>query len=147
MRYFLVNYAQICSDSTVITCVVDIILYSTCIGSLIISGVVIYGYFWLLYVCHLALKVFYPLKSAKHFESDYRRIIYITEILIILLVGATPAIVLATGSNYRIISFPPIYCGVDLAYRIYVLLIPVLVTNGSMMILMSLIVYSLHIVS
>jgi len=117
------------------------------VGSTIISGVVICGYFWLLYVCHLALKVFYPLKSAKLFKSDYSRIIYIAEILTILLIGSIPAIVLAIGSNYRIISFPPIYCGVDSTYRIYVLFIPVLVTNGTMMILMSLVVYSLHIVS
>ena len=114
---------------------------------MIISGVVIYGYFWLLYVCHLALKVFYPLKSTKLFASDYSRIIYIAEILIILIVGTLPAIVLATGSNYRIISFPPIFCGVDLTYRTYVLLIPVLVIDGTMMILMSLVVYRLHIVS
>ena len=145
-----VNYAYVVTYSNYSwLCGVDIIpLYFVCVGSVTISGAVIYGYLWLLFVCHLALKVFYPLKSAKLFTSNYSKIIYITGIVIILLIGALPPFVLATGSsNYRIISFPPIYCGVDSAYRIYVLVIPILISNGTMTILMSLVVYKLHMVS
>ena len=100
-----------------------------------------------MYVSHLALKVFYPMRSAKLSSSEYRRIIYITEVLIALLIGIIPAIVLAAGSNYRIISFPPIFCAGDLRYRIYVVVIPVLLTNSIMIILMLLIVHRLHTVS
>ena len=92
--------------------------------------------------------MFYPLKSDKLFNSDYSRIIYITEVLIVFLIGIIPSIMLATvGSNYRIIGFPPIYCGLDLTYRIYVLVFPVLITNSAMIILMLLVVYRLHMVS
>ena len=122
--------------------------YILFVGGLITSGLVIYTYFWLLYVCHLAIKVFYPLKSAKLFNSDYSRIIYITEILIVFLVGIIPSIILAAvGSNYTVIGFPPINCAINSTYRIYVIVIPVLVTNGSSVILMLLVIYRLHKVS
>ena len=92
--------------------------------------------------------MFYPLKSAKLFNSDHSRIIFIAEVLIIFLIGTVPSIILATvGSNYRVIGFPPIYCGIGLTYRIYVLVIPSMVTNSAIVILMLLIVYNLHTVS
>ena len=136
-------------NSNIVTYVASYVVFIIIfVGSLTVTGVVLYAYFWLLYVCHLALKVFYPLKSAKIFNSDHSRIICIAAILIIFLIGTVPSIILATvGSNYRIIGFPPIYCGIGLTYRIYVLVIPIMVTNSAIVILMLLIVYSLHTVS
>ena len=118
------------------------------VGSLAASLIVIYSYFWLLFVCHLALKVFYPLKSAKFFNSDHSRIIYIAEILIVFLIGTIPSIILATvGSNYGVIGFPPIYCALNSTYRFYVIFTPVLVTNCASGILMLLVICRLHLVS
>ena len=117
-------------------------------GVLITSGVLLYTYFWLLYVCHLALKVFYPLKSAKLFDSDYSRIIYITEVTIVFLIATVPLIVLAAvGSNYTVIGFPPTFCTIGSTYRIYVVVFPVLVTTSVFVTLMLLVVYQLHMVS
>ena len=106
-------------------------------------------YFWLLYVCHLALKVFYPLKSARLFNSDYSRIIWITEVLIVLVVGTVPSIIFAIvgSNNYTVIGFPPIFCAIGSTYRIYMLVFPVMVTNSVIVTLMILIVYKLHMVS
>ena len=92
--------------------------------------------------------MFYPLKSAKLFNSDYSRIIYITKVLIGLLIGIIPSVVLAAiGSGHTVIGFPPIYCGTNSTYRFYVTVIPILITNGSSVTLMLLIIYRLHMVS
>ena len=121
---------------------------SYCIlGTLVISGIVLYSYFWLLFVCHLALKVFYPLKSAKFIDSNYSKKIYIAEVLILFLIGTVPSIVLAAGSNYRLIGFPPIYCGADSAFQFYVIILPVLISNCANMMLMLFVIYRLHMVS
>ena len=118
------------------------------VGVLIVSGVVLYCYFWLLFVCHLALKVFFPLKSDKLFNSDHSTIFYIAEVIIIFLIGTIPSIVFASvGSNYRVIGFPPIFCALDSTYRIYAMVGPILITNGASVILMLLVIYKLHMVS
>ena len=131
--------------SYITVCFYIIIIF---VGILTTSAIVIYTYFWLLYVCHLALKVFYPMKSVRFFNSDHSRIIYIAEILIILLIGTVPSIIVATvGSNYGTIGFPVIYCAINSTYRIYVIVLPVLVTNGASVILMLLVIYRLHLVS
>ena len=118
------------------------------VGSLAASLIVIYSYFWLLFVCHLALRVFYPLKSAKLFNSDHSRIIYIVEVLIVFLIGTIPSITLATvGSNYGLIEFPGVFCALNSPYRFYVIVAPVLVTNCTSGILMLLVIYRLHLIS
>ena len=92
--------------------------------------------------------MFYPLKSAKFFNSDYSRIIYITEVLIVFLIGIIPSVILATvGSGYGVNGFPSLYCIVNSTYRFYVMIIPTLITNGSGIILMLLVIYRLHVVS
>ena len=80
---------------------------------MVTSELVVYTYFWLLYICHLAIKIFYPLKSAKLFNSDYSTAIYIVEIIVIVVIGTTPAIVNAGLSKYEILVFPPSQCGND----------------------------------
>ena len=118
------------------------------VGSLELSGILLYSYFWLLYVFHLSLKVFYPLKSAKLFDSNYMKLIYISALLIAFLIGIVPSVALATtGPNYRVTGFPPTHCVIDSSYRIYALGLPVLLTTSTMMILMIFIVYILHTVS
>ena len=122
------------------------------VGILITSGIVLFTYFWLLYVCHLALKVFYPLRSANPINSrpNYNsRIIRTVEVLIIFLIGIVPSIIFASvgSNNYAVIGFPPIFCAIDSTYRIYVLVIPVLIANGASVLLMLLVIYKLHTVS
>ena len=92
--------------------------------------------------------MFYPLKSAKFFNSDYSRIIYITEVLIVFLIGIIPSVILAAvGSSYGVIGFPPLYCAINSTYTFYVTVIPILITNSSSVILMLLVIYRLHMVS
>ena len=92
--------------------------------------------------------MFYPLKSAKLFNSDYSRIIYITEVLIVFLIGIIPSVILAAvRSVYGINGFPPLYCPINSTYRFYMIVIPILITNGSGIILMLLVIYRLHMVS
>ena len=113
------------------------------------SGLVLYSYIWLLYILHLALKLFFPLKSAKLSNSGYSRAIYITEFLIVILIGTVPSIISAVHSRYRIGMFPPIHCGglIDRTYIFYTTTLPILVAVCVSLILMMLILYKVHMVS
>ena len=114
-----------------------------------ISTVVrLYGYFWLLYLCHLTLKIFFPLKSAKLFKSDYKRVVYFTEILLGIFITTAPSIVNTLLSNYGIVTFPPVFCGnSNGTYNFYTLVVPVMTTICLCGILMSLTLYNIHVVS
>ena len=115
---------------------------------MVVTGTLLYTYFWLLYICHLTLKVFFPLKSAKLFNSDYSRIVYITEILIGTFIATTPSIVNTVLSNYEIIVFPPMQCGnSNRTYFFYTLLVPVITMVSACGILLSLTLYKIHLVS
>ena len=115
---------------------------------MIVSGSVIYSYLWNLYVVHLALKLFYPMKSDKLFKSDHRRKIFIAEVLIVFLIGTIPSILVATvGPNYKIATFPPIYCGSHGVSFLLLSVIPNLITSFVSHTLILLILYKLHMVS
>ena len=106
-----------------------------------------YSYFWLLYICHLALNVFYPLKSAKLFNSDYSRTIYIMQFLLIFVIGTTPSIVTAALSHYETIFFPPTHCGNTDAIHFYEVILPSMICTAFCGILMLLTLYKIHVVS
>ena len=117
-------------------------------GTLILSGIVLYSYYWCLYVIHLTIKLFYPMKSDILFKSDHRRKIFIAEVLIAFLVGISPAILIAiAGPNYRSTTYPPIFCGIYGIYLFYASMIPNLITGFISHGLVILIVHKLHIVS
>ena len=118
-------------------------------GFLILSaGTLLYAYFWLLYICHLTLKIFCPLKSAKLLNSHYKRVIYITGILTGISVTIVPSIVNTVLYNYEIVSFPPVQCGnSNRTYHFYTVIFPLMITVCICGILMSLILYKIHVVS
>ena len=117
------------------------------VGCLATIGILLYFYFWLLYTCHLALKLFFPLRSDKLFNSDYSRVIYIAECLFVCIIAVIPPVIAATLSKYRTVSFPPTNCVIDETVRIYILIIPTLIAIGISKILMVLVLYKLHTVS
>ena len=117
------------------------------IGFVWTSGIVLYGFFWVLYILHLALKLLYPLKSVKIDRSDYSRRIHIMEILIIFVIGTTPYIVFASNSQYEVIIFPPFFCGYNTTYLFYGTVLPTLTIGCTGLTLMLLVLYKLHIVS
>ena len=106
----------------------------------------LYGYFWLLYICHLTLKILYPLKSAS-LLSDHKRVVYFAEILIGILIATVPSIVNTVLSNYAIIRFPPVQCGNSNGTQFYALILPTMTTVCVTGILMSLTLYKIHVVS
>ena len=118
-----------------------------CIGFLISSGVTLCSCFWFLYACHLALRMLFPFKSAKLFNSDYSRAIYIAEILIVLIIATIPSIVSAGLSKYKISTFPPTMCRSHGEFHLYDTIIPVMSTSCFTMILMILALYKIHLVS
>ena len=118
-----------------------------CIGFLISSGLTLCSCFWSLYVCHLALRMLFPLKSAKLFNSDYSRAIYIAEILFVLLIATIPSIVSAGLSKYKISSFPPTMCRSSGELHLYDTVIPIMSTLCFTIILMLLVLYKIHLVS
>ena len=115
-------------------------------GCLVTSGFVMYSYFWLLYICHLALNIFYPLKSTKLFNSDYSRIIYIMEFTIIFVIATTPSVVSAVLSHYEILIFPPLLCNSNHAIRFYELILPIMICITVFGILMLSTLYKIHVV-
>ena len=115
-----------------------------CLGT---SGFVVYAYFWLLYISHLALNIVYPLKSAKYFNSEYIRIIYIVELIFIFVIGTTPSIVSTAFSHYEILFFPPTQCGTTDAIRFYEVILPTMFCVTVCGILMLLTLYKIHVVS
>ena len=115
---------------------------------MIVSGVALHISFGTLYVVHLALKLFYPIKSDKLFKSDHSRKIFIAEVLIVFLIATVPSILIATvGPNYKIATFPPIYCGNDGIYLLILSVIPNLIIGFVGHIFVLLILYKLHRVS
>ena len=126
----------------------NIIMYiCTSVGCLVTAGLVILSYFWLLYICHLALKIFYPMKSSKLINSDYSRTIYIAGFLLIIFIGVAPSVITAAYSNYKIVRFPPTQCGTTGAYRFYEIIVPVMISVALSQILLLLIIYKIHMVS
>ena len=117
------------------------------VGTIISSGANVYSYLWNLYVVHLAIKLFYPIKSFKLFNSDHSRKIFIAEVVIVFIVGSVPSILIATvGPNYQIVTNPPIYCGSDGVPLLLVSVFPNLIVSFISHTLILLILYKLHIV-
>ena len=107
-----------------------------------------YSYLWILYVIHLAIKLFYPIKSSKLFNSDHSRKIFIAEVVIVFIIGSIPSILIATvGPNYEVVTYPPIYCGSDGISLLLVSAFPNLIASFVSHTLILLIFYKLHIVS
>ena len=117
------------------------------VGLLFSSGIVLYGYFWFLYVCHLAIRMMLPIKSAKLFNSDYSRKIYIAEILVAFFIATIPSFVNAGLSNYKISTFPPTLCRSYGNLHFYETVIPIMSTLCVTVILMLLVLYKIHLVS
>ena len=126
-------------------------MYDLCIsaGFLILSaGTLLYAYFWLLYICHLTLKIFYPLTSAKLLNSHYKRVIYIVGILTGIFITIVPSIVNTILSNYEIISFPPVQCGNSNRTNLfYTSVLPTITVVCLCGIMMALTLYKIHVVS
>ena len=117
-------------------------------GFLMLSGTRLYTLFWLLYICHLALKVFYPLKSYKLVNSNYNRAVYIAEVLIAIFIATAPSVVSIGLSNYGIVTFPPIQCGcTNRVYLFYTMVLPITLVVCIYGTLMLLTLYKIHVVS
>ena len=114
------------------------------IGCLVTSGLNIHGYFWLLYIGHLALRIFYPMKSTKLFSSST---IHIVEMCTVLFIGTVPSIVSAALSNYEITTFPPVHCALNRADFYYEVVVPVVTSIAVSEVLMLLTLHKIHVVS
>ena len=114
------------------------------LGAVVSSEIVLYSYFWFIYVCHLALRILFPMKSATLYNS---RTIYIAEVLCVVSIATVPSIISAVLSKYRISTFPPTQCENDGALYFYVTIVPVMIVVcfGVIMILLTL--YKIHTVS
>ena len=106
-----------------------------------------YGFFWLLFVFHLALKILSPQKSSKLDNSDHSRRIHTVEIVTAIVIGTVPYIVFAGTSKYQYARFPPFYCVYDTTYLFYGTVLPTLIPGCVGLILMLLVLYKIHIVS
>lgn len=117
------------------------------IGFVWTSGITLYGFFWCLFVFHLALKLLYPLKSSKLDNSDFSKKVHVIEILTVFVSGTTPYIVFASTSKYQYARFPPFYCVYNTTYYFYATVLPALAIGCVGLTLTLLVLYKLHIVS
>ena len=111
------------------------------------SALVLYTYYGLLFILHLGLKLFFPLKAAKLSDSEYSRTISIAEILIVFLIGVIPSVVVGVIFSYSINDFPPLFCGTFDSFLFYPTVFPFLITSCIILIVMLLILYRIHTVS
>ena len=82
------------------------------VSTMLSSGAAVHNYLWIVYIVHLAIKLFYPIKSSKIFNSDYSRKFFIAEVIIVFVIGSVPSLLIATvGPDYEIVTFPPLFCG------------------------------------
>lgn len=88
-----------------------------------------------------------PIKSAKLFNSDYSRKIYIAEIMIAIFIATIPSFVNVALSNYKISTFPPTLCRSYGRLHFYETVIPIMGTLCVTVILMLLVLYNIHLVS
>ena len=117
------------------------------VGCLFFCGLVLYSYIWLIYIIHLAMRLFYPLKSAKLSNSGYSRAIYTGEVLTALFIAAIPPIINAGLSKYRIAIYPPLYCANTDTDNFYLTTLPILISVFISLVLMLLVLYKVHVVS
>ena len=88
------------------------------------------------------------MKSSKLFKSDHSRKIFITEVVIIFIVGSVPSILIATvGPNYEIVTYPPILCLSTGLALLLASVFPNMIVSFISHTLILLIFYKLHIVS
>ena len=115
------------------------------VGTVLSSGIVIYSCLGTVFVVHLAIKLFYPIKSSKLFNSEHSRKIFIAKVVITFFIGSVPSILIAAiGPNYEIVTYPPIHCGGD---AVSLLLFPSLFAGFISHTLVLLVLNKLHIVS
>lgn len=116
-------------------------------GSVVSFGTVLYSCFWLLYTFNMVLKLLYPLKSSRLFNTEYSRVIHTAELLIALFIATAPSAVGIGLSRYRINTFPPRQCDSYGEFRLYSLIVPVMVAVCVSVTLMLLTLYKIHMVS
>ena len=105
----------------------------------------VYTYLWTVYIVHLAIKLFYPIKSSKIFNSDYSRKVFIGEVIIVFVIGSVPSLLLATvGPDYEIVTFPPLFCGSGGVSLLFVSVLPNLIAAFISHTLFLLILHKLH---
>ena len=115
------------------------------VGFLISFVSFFYASLWLFYSFHFTLKVFYPLKSPKLFNSDHKRTIFIAETLIASFIAAVPSVVVAGLSKYNVfVLLPPALCLNVGAYRFFALAEPVHIIICATAVLLLLVLYKIH---
>ena len=95
----------------------------------------------------MVLELLYPLKSSLLFNTEYSRAVHATQILIALFIATTPSVVGVILSKYRINTFPPRVCDSYGVFRLYSLIVPVMIAVCISVILMLLALYKIHVVS
>ena len=117
------------------------------VGFILSSTIVLYSMFLLVYVFHLSLRLLYPVKSRKLDQSEYSGKIHIVEVACVFIVGTVPYLALAAASKFQIGVFPALLCVVTASYNFYGSIVPTIFLGCISLILMSLVLYKIHIVS
>ena len=106
-----------------------------------------YSVFWLLYAFHLYLKVAQPKYSMQLDRLHHTKKFYYFEISCVLTIATVPYIVLASLSEFRIVDFPPKFCGLSSAGNFYGIVLPTIVVNCATVIILIVVLYNVHTVS
>ena len=80
-------------------------------------------------------------------QSDHAGKIHVVEVMVAVLVATVPYIVFLINSDFRISTFPPLYCGAGPTHNFYGLIVPTVVVYCITLIMMLFVLYKIHIVS
>lgn len=117
------------------------------IGIAVFAGFVMYSVYWLMYAFHLYMKVAHPDYSML-FDSWHRtKKFYYFEIGFFTIIGTLPYIILAGLSEFQIVQFPPLFCGLSAVGNFYGIVLPTIVVNCATVVILLLVLYHVHIVS
>ena len=104
---------------------------------------VLIGIFWLQHLCHLFLKIMFPIWSKKHNDMEKSVVLHVMEVSGAVFISILAPVIYLAVSKYTVIRFPPVLCFPSRKVIFYTVCLPLCVILGSGSILFIIIFWTL----
>ncbi|XP_065889434.1 uncharacterized protein [Dysidea avara] len=104
---------------------------------------VLIGIFWLQHLCHLFLKIMFPIWSKKHNDMEQSVVLHVMEVSGAVFISILAPVIYLAVSKYTVIRFPPVLCFPSRKVIFYTVCLPLCVILGSGSILFIIIFWTL----
>ena len=121
--------------------------YVCSVGFTYSSIISLYCYFWFLFILHLFLRISSPIRMGELEQSKHAKKAHIIEVICAVLLGTVPYFIFALQQEFRITTFPPLYCSGNAAHNFYGTILPTIVVSCASLIMMVITLYKIHVVS